>query len=180
MIARVCTAWYRAPELVVGTVSEMSMDLDAPAMERCRAYGVALDVWSHEAAVCEMLAGRPIARAATGGGLLKCLLGTLGPCPRVDAGQALSEVPAYALEPRGEKLLQAAALEGPSRRKRLPQGPPWDVVRVCLQWRPERRKSLSSVSTMPWFGKDARCILVPLPCVSSPDKAHGAPPVACV
>ena len=86
MTARVCTAWYRAPELLAETASadRLEKSEDGPAIK----YGVAVDIWSYGAVVYEMLAGEALARASTGAALLRCLLEKVETCPYpcLDAG----------------------------------------------------------------------------------------------
>jgi len=57
MTAAVCTAAYRAPELVAATMTLVC--LDATCGPRRIAYGVAIDVWSYGAVLWEMLRGTP-------------------------------------------------------------------------------------------------------------------------
>ena len=64
MTARVCTSWYRAPEIIVASSSVDRLDV-SPTEEDCT-YGLPIDLWSYVAVVYEMLAGKPLARANSG------------------------------------------------------------------------------------------------------------------
>ena len=138
MTARMCTSWYRAPELIAACSSVDHLDV-SPAEKLC-GYGLPVDAWSYGAVVYEMLAGKPLVRAASGAEMVVCLNGALGPCP--DAGP---DSPAYALEPAWQALVKSAQSWQQPRRRSLPVGSLWEVVRACLKWHPLRRMGMSDV-----------------------------------
>ena len=142
MTKNVCTAWYRAPELLVHTGGVEFLDAYSSGRSdpECP-YGLPVDVWSFGSVVYELLAGKPLARADTGVGVVACWVDVLGrPC--FDAG--------YAQNPRWIELVGLA--EGHrGRRRRLESAPCWDVVAACMAWQPERRLPIRKVCEMPWF-----------------------------
>ena len=138
MTARVCTLWYRAPEILAYHLSDEDSGPHA-----CR-YGTPADVWSYGAVVYEMLLGKPLARAVNSVDALSCLLGVLGPC--FDAGTV---APEYAKQPRWHAAVKVASQHA-SRRRIMPSGPHWDVPRACLQWCPKQRGTAAAMSRMPW------------------------------
>ncbi len=142
MTKNVCTAWYRAPELLVhtGGVEHLEVYSLGRSDPLCL-YGLPVDVWSFGSVVYEMLAGKPLARSDTGVGVVACWLDVLGrPC--FDAG--------YAASTRWRELVGLAERQL-GRRSRLESAPCWDVVAACLSWRPERRRPMRKVCEMPWF-----------------------------
>ena len=72
MTAHVCTAWYRAPELLVATSSVNRLDRETEP-GATQLYGASVDAWSFGAVVYELLSGEQVARAFTGAELLNCL-----------------------------------------------------------------------------------------------------------
>ena len=142
MTKRVCTAWYRAPELLVHTGGVDSLDVDSSGYSdpEC-SYGLPVDVWSFGSVVYELLAGKPLARADTGAGVVACWIDVLGP-PCFDAG--------YAASSRWSELL-GCAKRHLGRRPPLASAPSWDVVAASLAWEPERRCPMRRVLEMPWF-----------------------------
>ena len=65
MTAKVCTAWYRPPELWAGTMDDHVIDADASPNEvETTPYGPSLDVWSFGAVVFEAVSGEILARRA--------------------------------------------------------------------------------------------------------------------
>ena len=137
MTARVCTFWYRAPELMAYNVDKAGDDAGPNA---CR-YGTPVDVWSYGAVVYEMLLGKPLARAVDDVDAVACLLGVLGPCSRA---------PAYTKQPQWQAAVKAASQKA-SRRCPMPGGAQWDVPRACLQWCPAQRVTAATASRMPWL-----------------------------
>ena len=154
MTPGVCTAWYRAPELL--SESATAKLLDKPLHESLPpvAYGAAMDVWSYGAVVFELLTGgEKLARAMHGAGLLRMLLERLEACPYpcLDAG-GQAGVPSYMTTP-GWKSLYEAACATPLDRTPLPKGDAWGVVGGCLRWTPRHRLSMAQVLRQPWLAE---------------------------
>ena len=142
MTKRVCTAWYRAPELLVHTGGVDSLDVHSSGYsDPLCSYGLPVDVWSFGSVVYEMLAGKPLARADTGVGVVACWVDVLGP-PCFDAG--------YAAVPRWSELLDSAKRHL-GRRPPLASASSWDVVAACLAWDPEQRCPMRRVLEMSWL-----------------------------
>ena len=151
MTAHVCTAWYRAPELLVATSSVNRLDRETEP-GATQLYGASVDVWSFGAVVYELLSGEQLARAFTGAELLNCLLQKLEPCPHPcsDAGKS-DIVPAYMDQP-GWAALHQAACKLPKRHRTWPDDDErWAVVGACLRWHPARRLPMMHVLSMPWL-----------------------------
>jgi len=141
MTARVCTFWYRAPELMAYNLDRDGEDSGAHA---CR-YGTPADVWSYGAVVYEILLGKPLARAVDCVDAVSCLLGVLGPC--FDAGPG---APEYTKQLKWQAAVKVAS-QRESRRSPMPSGAQWDVPRACLQWCPMQRGTAAAMSRMPWI-----------------------------
>ena len=151
MTAHVCTAWYRAPELLVATSSVQRLDRQTePGATQC--YGASVDVWSFGAVVYELLSGKQLARAFSGADLLNCLLQKLEPCPYpcLDAGKG-DLVPAYMAQPGWDALHQAACKLPKSHRAWPVNDERWNVVGTCLRWHPSHRPPMIHVLCMPWL-----------------------------
>ena len=88
MTAKVCTAWYRPPELWAGTMDDHVIDADQCADdEETTPYGSSLDVWSFGAVVYETLSGETLARrAGNGAAMVQALAAVIGACPTQDPG----------------------------------------------------------------------------------------------
>ena len=142
MTKLVCTAWYRAPELLVHTGGVDVLDVySIGRSDPACSYGLPVDVWSFGSVVYELLAGKPLARADTGVGVVACWMDVLGrPC--FDAG--------YAKNPRWKELVGLAERHL-GRRRPLESAPCQDVVVACLAWEPGRRLPIRKVCEMPWF-----------------------------
>ena len=128
MTAKVCTAWYRPPELWAGTMDDHVIDADQHFDdEETTPYGSSLDVWSFGAIVYEVLSGETLARrAGNGAAMVQALTDVIGACP-VQGPGALE----YTRDPRWRSWA-AAAKPAPSRP--LPEsGAEWDLVRTCLR-----------------------------------------------
>ena len=109
MTPGVCTAWYRAPELLSESMTPMLLDRPQDEHAPLVKYGAPMDVWSYGVAVYELLIGRQSARAAHGAGLLRALLQQLEVCPNpcFDAG-CPADLPTHT-RTCGWKSLDAAA-----------------------------------------------------------------------
>ena len=170
MTPLVCTAWYRAPELLPATVTAEALDMVAEP-RGWEKYGAAVDVWSFGAVLCELLTGQPLARASSGAGLVRCLLQRLGPCP-CDTDGCPRRLPAY-LASEAWAALRTAASDRPMCREAWPW--PADdargvVLDACLQWRPSQRPSMSTLIRMPWFQPKTAAAEPPrplLPCLDA-------------
>jgi serine/threonine protein kinase len=147
MTALVATAWYRAPEFLHATMTPTCLDAVSADPQRC-GYGAPMDVWSYGAVLWEMLEGRPLVFAATGSGVMQCLVRALGPCP--DAGQ---DAPTFAQTEAWRSLVRYM----PERPEPMlwPTAAPWQVVKACLQWRPQDRATMAGLRGMPWFAAPA-------------------------
>ena len=121
MTTHVCTSWYRAPEVLVATTTPDLLDAYVTDAKEKIKYGMSMDVWSYGAVVYEMLAGKPLARAADGAGIVALLLGTLGPCPTECLYSALPEW----------VVLTKVARELETSRQRIPAE--WAVPAACLK-----------------------------------------------
>ena len=109
MTALVCTAWYRAPELLNNIVTAGRVDR-VDDRDQLTMYGAAVDVWSYGAVMYEMLAGEQLAASRTGAGLLHGLLEKVETCPFpcFDAGQE-ADVPDYMSEHGWELVVRGYA-----------------------------------------------------------------------
>ena len=136
MTARVCTAWYRGPELL----REEDSDREE---EDIMQYGLSLDVWSFGTVFFELLFGKPLARSDCLEGLLACLLQALG---GDFADGEHKQVPRYTEQSSWGVLVQRASAL-PRRRPLLKEmgGGLWDVVRACLRWDPRARPAMAQV-----------------------------------
>ena len=145
MTMRVCTSWYKAPELL----RESDYPQRSSARETRVWYGVFVDVWSFGAVTYELLYGKPLASHDSIPGVLACLRAALGPPPCFDAGGA----PEYMRTELWKCLLLASERATAAERKYLSvaQGSEWDVAKACLQWDPAQRLSMRHVARMPWL-----------------------------
>ena len=144
MTARVCTAWYRPPELWAPTMDDCNVD---EHFEETTPYGSSLDVWSFGAVVYEVLSGETLARrAGTGAAMVQAVADVIGACPTQGLG-ALE----YAQGQRWRSWAAAVKL-APSRP--LPEsGAQWDLARMCLRWNPSSRATMASAKTCAWFAE---------------------------
>jgi hypothetical protein len=134
MTARVCTSWYRAPELLflptgVGEVS----------------YSSAMDVWSFGCVLYEILSGHPLCAGDGPLDILGILVGVLGAPPPL----------LWQATPMLDKLLKQGAVES----RPLPVSPDvwWEVVALTLQWDEVQRPSIQSmVSRYEWLRPPTR------------------------
>ena len=150
MTAKVCTAWYRPPELWAGTMDDHVVDADASSDDvETTPYGPSLDVWSFGAVVYEALSGETLARRARNGAeMVQALEDVIGACPTQGLG-ALE----YAQEVRWRSWA-AATTRAPRRRRPLPDsGAEWDLVRTCLRWDPVARATMASAKQCAWFAE---------------------------
>jgi len=143
MTARVCTAWYRPPELWAGTMDDHDVDADH---DETTLYDSSLDVWSFGAVVYETLAGETLAHRATSGAkMAQAVADVIGACPMEGPG-----APEYTQDQRWRSLAAAAPKLGMERL--LPDsGPHWDLVRRCVQWHPAARATMDSAKQCAWF-----------------------------
>ena len=88
MTAKERTAWYRPPELWVGTMDDHLIDADQCVEgEETTSYGPSLDVWSFGAVVYEVLSGKILARrAVSGAAMVQALADVIGACPTQGPG----------------------------------------------------------------------------------------------
>ena len=129
MTARVCTSWYRAPELLFlpADVGEVS-------------YSSAIDVWSFGCVLYEILSGHPLCAGDGPLDILGILMGVLGAPPALP----------WQAQPMLDKLLKQGAVES----RPLPVSPDvwWEVVALTLQWDEVQRPSIQSmVSRYEWL-----------------------------
>ena len=148
MTAKVCTAWYRPPELWAGTMDDHVIDADQHFDdEETTPYGSSLDVWSFGAIVYEVLSGETLARrAGNGAAMVQALTDVIGACPTQGLG---------ALEyTRGQPWRSWAAAAKPAPSRPLPDsGAEWDLVRACLRWDPSARVTMASAKQCAWFAE---------------------------
>ena len=137
MTAYVCTAWYRASELLAATATPHELDAPHRSCPKVE-YGMSFDVWSYGAVVYETLAGEPLARACDGAGALANLIAVLGPCPDC----AHSRLP-------GWSVLEKAASHVVTRRQLIPDE--WSVPVACLRWVPGDRATTAQVLQLEWL-----------------------------
>jgi serine/threonine protein kinase len=142
MTTRVCTPWYRPPELWAETMDDHSIDVEKDDCHSAGTpYGTSLDVWSFGAVVYEVLSGSTLAeRALTGAAMVKAVADVIGACP-------------LALEYARCKqwTTWGAASKVPDASRRLPEsGEQWDMVQRCLRWDPAARASMSSLQGCLW------------------------------
>ena len=148
MTAKVCTAWYRPPELWAGTMDDHVIDADQHFDdEETTPYGSSLDVWSFGAIVYEVLSGETLARrAGNGAAMVQALTDVIGACPTQGPG---------ALEyTRDQHWRSWAAAAKPASSRPLPDsGAQWDLVRTCLRWDPGARVTMASAKQCAWFAE---------------------------
>ena len=137
MAAHVCMSWCRAPELPAATVTPGELDAHHRPYVKFEC-GMSLDVWSYGAVVYEILAGKPLARASDGAGVVANLLAALGPCPD---DCPYSKLPDWL-------ALVAVAEDVVSRRQLIPAE--WNVPVACLKWVPGDRPTMAQVLHMDW------------------------------
>jgi len=144
MTKAVCTAWYRAPELLVHTGGVNTLEVyTSNEGDRLCPYGLGVDIWAFGLVAYELIMGKPMARAATGVGVVVCWVDALGqPC--FDAG--------FTLNPWWGMLLRLASSQL-GRRPPLGASSGGEVVKACLTWDPAERASMRSVCQMPWFSE---------------------------
>ena len=188
----VCTAWYRAPELIVWTMTPAAVDVrchDARGVPKLVPYGRAVDVWSFGCVVGELLRGAPLISAATGAGVVAALCQTIGHPGDPHADGA----PAYMLSKFWQDLLRHAT-SAPSTTTPIPDTQPWGVVRACLRWQPQERPHMKDVlaswfpvaETKPCPGHDGASAGASTPAAGLQEDAHprdvgrGAPTPATV
>ena len=141
MSPRVCTFWYRAPEIMAYYGD------DSPAVHSTASYGTSADIWALGAVFFEIMSGKVLARAPDCVGALSCLLAVLGP-----PGTG-TDAPAYTKELLWQTLCGKASPESrmTGLRHSLPAGPQGEVLRSCLHWRPESRATARRICSMPWI-----------------------------
>ena len=156
---RVVTRWYRAPELLLGSVR----------------YGAAADVWSVGCILAEMLTGRPLAAGRTDTEQANLVLGLWGGLPDESEWPEWRQLPGVKTlhlqvaggGPRSgntgssqRSLRQALGL--PSRRgvsgDRFLSELGLDLLEQLLQLNPARRASAAQALRHPWF------VEAPRPC----------------
>ena len=144
MTARVCSAWYRPPELWAVTMDDHGEDEN---FEETTPYGFSLDVWSFGAVVYEALSGETLSRrAGTGAEMVQAVADVIGACPTQGPG-ALE----YSQCQRWRSWAAAVKLT-PSRP--LPEsGAEWDLARMCLRWNPSARATMASAKKCAWFAE---------------------------
>ena len=164
MTAKVCTAWYRPPELWAGTMDDHVIDADASSDDvETTPYGPSLDVWSFGAVVYEALSGETLARRARNGAeMVQALEDVIGACPTQGPG-ALE----YAQAVRWRSW--AAATTRAPRRPLPDSGTEWDLVRTCLRWDPVARATMASAKLCAWFAE--RGAILPK---AAPTRAYSA------
>lgn len=150
MTAKVCTAWYRPPELWACTMDDHDVDAgtdDERPAEPSTPYGSSLDVWSFGAVVYEALTGENLARRArNGAAMAQALADVIGACPAQGAGAV-----EYARNEQW-KSWAAARPAGLAPSRPLPDsGAEWDLVRACLRWDPSARETMASAKQCAWF-----------------------------
>jgi len=146
MTTKVCTAWYRPPELWAGTMDDHDLDADHDDVDgETTPYNASLDVWSFGAVVYEVLAGETLARRATSGAMMaQALADVIGACPRGLGA------PEYIQDQRWKSW--AAAAPKPGTKRPLPDsGVEWDLVRTCVKWDPAARVTMDSAKQCAWF-----------------------------
>ena len=159
MTARVCTAWYRPPELWAVTMDNYDVDEVFEETETAP-YGSSLDVWSFGAVVYEALSGQTLAgRAGSGAAMVLAVADVIGACPT----QGLE----YTRAQRWMKW--AAAVELPPSRPLPESRAEWDLVRTCLRWDPAARVTMASAQQCLWFAER----------VATPDAAPTSQPGTC-
>ncbi len=134
MTARVCTVWYRPPEL-----------LFRDREQRCLRYGSPVDVWGMGCILYELLHGTPMAAAADEMGSATCIAGVLGPCPENVpwAGSALYQFWA--------RNYHEATILPESQLLSATPTPPWRCVAQVLRWLPEERADCVELLRQGWL-----------------------------
>ena len=156
MTPTVCTAWYRAPEVLSGSATADVLDKPAEDTEEAIAYGAAMDVWSYGAVVYELLTGGDsLSRASTGAGILRCWIEKLETCPNpcLGAGEGAIAMPRYMTTPAWKSMYEVACAT-PVDRISLPKGDGWEVVGACLRWFPRERLCMPEVLRQPWLAEE--------------------------
>ena len=156
MTPGVCTAWYRAPELLSESATANRLDKPAETITGTIAYGAAMDVWSYGVVLYEMLSGgQQLARAWSGAGVLRCLLQKLEACPYAYFDIANPDVPRYMTTAAWKSMYDRANATSVDRSP-LPKGGGWDVVEACLRWCPRKRPCMPEVLRLPWLAEETR------------------------
>ena len=155
MTPGVCTAWYRAPEVLSGSATADLLDKPMDSPQELIAYGAAMDVWSYGAVVYELLtSGEQLVRASDGACVLRCWMQKLEACPNpcLDAGENAIAMLLY-MTTKAWKSMYEAACATPVDRISLPKGDGWDVVEACLRWSPRQRLCMPEVLRQPWLAE---------------------------
>ena len=150
MTAKVCTAWYRPPELWACTMDDHVIDADQNSDdEETTPYGYSLDVWSFGAVVYEALSGETLARRAqNGAAMVQALADVIGACPTQGPGAM-----EYTRDQHWRSWAAAAKPAEPPSRPLPDSGAEWDLVRTCLRWDPSARVTMASAHQCAWFAE---------------------------
>ena len=152
MTAKVCTAWYKPPELWACTMDDHVIDADQNFNdEETTPYGYSLDVWSFGAVVYEALSGETLLarRAQNGAAIVQALADVIGACPTQGPGAM-----EYTRDQQHWRSWVAAAMPAEPPSRPLPDsGAEWDLVRTCLRWDPSARVTMASAQQCAWFAE---------------------------
>ena len=150
MNAKVCTAWYRPPELWACTMDDHVIDADQNFDdEETTPYGYSLDVWSFGAVVYEALSGETLARRAqNGAAMVQALADVIGACPTQGPGAM-----EYTRDQHWRSWAAAARPAEPPSRPLPDSGAEWDLVRTYLRWDPSARVTMASAQQCAWFAE---------------------------
>ncbi len=135
MTARVCTAWYRPPEL-----------LFRDREQRVLRYGSPVDVWGLGCILYELLhRGVALAAAEDEMGSASCIAVVLGPCPQKVPWARSSVYQFWARSQDQATILpESEVLSSAST-------PPWLCVARVLRWLPEERASCVELLREGWL-----------------------------